>query len=267
MEAQARAEEAEIRAAIAAVEAAERELAAEREAEEARLAEEPQRIATKEYERFHSIQRFFENLRDMMDLVRREQSEAIDKRHKAELEEITQPEAHVISGGATLGEAHVAAERAKMVASTESKVQALQRKHTKELVEMIARHRKHEDDYLLKPYSPEVKDAEVQKGVVHEMLLSAQQLERTTLKSQHAHELQKWQKRGAMALEDFDKRMDKQLAQIEEASKVARFVVMTKRQIFADWKWFDAIFLDRALMLGEEERRMIMSGADAPLSV
>ncbi len=264
MEAQARKKEAEIRAAIAAVEAAERELVAEREAEQARLAEESRRISAKEYARLDAIQRFFEKLRTVMDKVSREQSEAIDKRHKAELEEIAQPEAPTISGVGALGAAIVASERAKIIASTDSKVRELQRKHAKELVETIARHRKDEDNYLLKPVPQEVQDADVKKAAVHEMLLSAQQLERTTLKSQHIHEVQKWQKRGAMVLQDFDKRTDKQQQQIEETTRVARFALMTKRQIFSDWKWFDAIFLDRALMMGEDERRMIMSGADAP---
>ena len=264
MEAQARAEEAEMRAAIAAVEAAERELAAEREAEEARLAEEAQRVTAKEYERLDGIQRFFGHLREVMDRVRREQSEAISKRHKAEIEEIVKPEAPAIYDGVVFGEAHVASERAKIVANTDTKVKEIQRKHAKELVETISRHRKDEDGFLLRPCPPGLNHAEVKKEAVHEMLMSAQQLERTTLKSQHIHEIQKWQKRGALALDDFDKRMERQRAQIEEANKVARFEVMTKRQIFSDWKWFDAIFLDRALMLGEDERRMIMSGADAP---
>lgn len=264
MEAQARAKEAETRAAIAAAEAAERELAAEREAEQARLAEESRRISAKEYARLDAIQRFFENLRAVMDKVRWEQSEAIDKRHKAELEEIAQPEAPAISGVEALGAANVASERAKIIASTDSKVRELQRKHAKELVEMIARHHKDEDNYLLKPVPPEVKDADVKKAAVHEMLLSAQQLERTTLKSQHIHEIRKRQKRGAMALQDFDRRTEKQRQQMEETTRAARLTLMTKRRIFADWKWFDTIFLDRALMMGEEERRMIMSGADAP---
>ncbi len=264
MVAQARAEEAEIRAATAAVEAAERELAAERKAEEARLAEESRQVSAKEYERLDCIQRFFEILRSEMDRVRREQSEAIDRRHKAEIEEIAQPKTPTTSDGLALGEAHVACERTKIVASTESKVRELQRKHAKELVDTIARHRKDEDDYLLKPVPQEVQDADAKKAAVHEMLLSAQQLERTTLKSQHIHEIQKWQKRGAMALQDFDKRTDKQRQQIEEANSVARFALMTKRQVYSDWKWFDAIFLDRVLMIGEDERRMIMSGADAP---
>ncbi len=264
MEAQARAEEAEIRAAIAAVEAAERELAAEQEAEEARLAEESRRITVREYERLDGIHRLFETLRNQMARVRKEQSEAIDKRHKAELAEIVKPEAPALYGGVAFGEAHVASMRAKMASDTVFKVQQLQRKHAKELVETISRHRKDEDNFLLKTYPPAVKDSEVRKEAVHELLLSAQQLERTTLKSQHIHEIQKWQKRRAMALDDFDKKIDRQRAQIEEANQVARFEIMTKRQIFSDWKWVDAIFLDRELMLGEDERRTIMSGADAP---
>ena len=264
MEAQARAEEAEIRAAIAAVEAAERELAAEREAEEARLAEESERATAKEHERLNRIQRFFGHLREMMDRVRREQSETMSKRHKAEIEEIVKPQAPTIYGSVPFGEPHVTSERAKIIANTDAKVKEIQRKHAKDLVETISRHRKDEDAFLLRPYATAIKDADVEKEAVHEMLMSAQQLERTTLKSQHVHEIQKWQKRGALALDDFDKRTDMQRAQFEEAGKAARFEVMTKRQIFSDWKWFDAIFLDRALMLGEDERRMIMSGADAP---
>ena len=264
MEAQAREEEAQIRAAIAAVEAAERELVVEREAERARLAEESRRMSEKEYERLDGIQRFFENLRSIMDRVRREQSEAIDKRHKAEVEEIALPGICTKPDGVALAESHVASERAKVIAVTDSKVRELQRKHAKELVGTIARHRKDEDNYLLKPVPPEVQNADVKKAAVHEMLLSAQQLERTTLKSQHIHEIQKWQKRGAMALQDFNKRMERERQQVEDANRAARFALMTKRQLFSDWKWFDAIFLDRTLMLGEDERRMIMSGADAP---
>ena len=264
MEAQARGEEDQIRAAIAAVEAAERELVAEQEAERARLAEESRRLSEKEYARLDGIQRFFANLRLILDRVRKEQSDAIDRRHNAEVEDMALLEAPLISGGMASEETHVALERAKVITSTDSKVRELQRKHAKELVGTIARHRKDEDNYLLKSVPPEVQDADAKKAAVHEMLLTAQQLERTTLKSQHIHEIQKWQKRGVMTLQDFDKRMDKQRQHIEDANRAARFVLMTKRQLYSDWKWFDAIFLDRALMLGEDERRMILSGADAP---
>ena len=264
MEAQARAEEAEMRAAIAAVEAAERELAAEREAEEARLAEESRRITARENERLDGIQRFFAHLREALDRIRTEQTEAMSKRHKAEIEEIVKPEIPMRYGEVAFEEASAASERAKVVANTDTKIRELQRQHAKELVETISRHRKDEDAFLLRPCPLKVKDADLKKEAVHEMLLSAQQLERTTLKTQHIHEIQKWQKRGALALDDFDRKMGRQRAQMEEANQVARFETMTKRQIFSDWKWFDAVFLDRALMLGEDERRMIMSGADAP---
>lgn len=269
-EAEAKAEEAEVKAAIAAVEAAERLVAEEREAEDERLAEESRQIAAREYERLEEITEFFEYLRQRLEKTRRQQEETIQKRHTNESSKVDEKEAAQVSGEQALDkEQEVASERARLAIQTQESVKCARKKHTGQLVSMVGRHRQDQDGYLLMSSEAMEADINIDQAAILEQLLQAQDLERVTLRSQQTREIQKLQKRGELILQDFDQkakaaREARLLAQVREAEEVARMATATKKRIDADWKWFEAIFLDRALMLGEDKRRMILSGADAP---
>ena len=267
-EAEAKAEEAEVKAAIAAVEAAERLVAEEREAQDERLAEESRQIAAREYERLEGITEFFDYLRERLEKTRLQQEETIQKRHREESSNVKEKEAAQASGEQVLEdkEQEVASERARLAIQTQEPVKCARKKHASQLVSTVGRHRQDQDTYLL--ISNEAMEADDQTAIL-EQLFQAQDLERVTLRSQQIREIQKLQKRGELILQDFDQKAQaareaRLLAQVREAEEVARLATATKKRIDADWKWFEAIFLDRALMLGEDERRMILSGADAP---
>ena len=269
-EAEARAEEAEVQAAIAAVEATERSVAHEREAEEERLAEEARQITAREYERLEAITEFFEYLRGTLEQVRLQQMQAMERRHRIEIEETQEKENALVSGEPILDrDQKASAERVKIVKENEDTMKNLRKKHADELMETVRRHRKDQDAYMLQSTEPPATGGHVNQAGIIEMLLEAQDAERAMLRSQQARTIQKYEKRGPRLLEEFDRRREAERAtlietQIKEAEEVTQLVAATEMQIAADWKWFDAIFLDRAMMLGEDERRMVLSGASAP---
>ena len=268
-EAEAKAEEAEVKAAIAAVEAAERLVAEEREAEDERLAEESRQIAAREYERLEGIAEFFEYLRQRLEETRLQQEETIQKRHSEESSKLEEIEAAQVSSEQLSDkEQEVALERAKLAIQTQEPVKCARKKHAGQLVSTVGRHRQDQDAYLLMSNESMEADANIDQTAILEQLLQAQDLERVILRSQQTREIQKLQKRGELILQDFDQKAkaakeERLLAQVREAEEVSRMAIATKKRIEADWKWFEAIFLDRAMMLGEDERRMILSGADA----
>ncbi|KAL8827181.1 MAG: hypothetical protein Q9191_003347, partial [Dirinaria sp. TL-2023a] len=263
------AEEAEVRAAIAAVEAAERSVAQEREAEEERFAEEARMITAREYERLEAITEFFEYLREALERVRVQQMQAMERRHRTKLEEIYDKENALVSGERMLHrDQKAAAERVKLVKDNEETMKHLRKKHADELIETLQRHRDDQHAYILRSTESPTTDERVDQGRILKILLQAQDSERAILRSQQARTIQKYEKRAPRLLEDFDRRTEAERTkllenQIKEAEEVTRVTTETKTQTAADWKWFDAIFLDRAMMLGEDERRMVLSGADA----
>ena len=269
-EAEAKAEEAEVKAAIAAVEAAERLVAEEREAEDERLVEESRQIAAREYERLDGITEFFEYLRQGLEKTRLQQEEMIQKRHSEESLKVEQKEAAQVSDEQLLEkEQEVASERARLAIQTQETVKCARKKHAAQLVSTVGRHRQDQDAYLQISNEAMEADVNIDQTAILEQLLQAQDLERVTLRSQQTREIQKLLKRGELILQEFDRkakgaREERLLVRVREADEVARVATATKRRIEADWKWFEAIFLDRAMMLGEDERRMILSGADAP---
>lgn len=271
-EAEARAEEAEVRAAIAAVEAAERLVAEEREAEDERLAEEARQITAREYQRLEAITEFFERLRERLESVRLQQKQAIQRRHDEDLAKVEQREAALISRARLLDkEQEMASERKKLTMETQEPIKSARKKHASQLVETVGRHRQDQDVYLMTLNKAMEADASIDQTAVLEQLLHAQDLERSTLRKQQTREIQKLQKRASVLLEDFDwkceaARKERLSAQVLEAEDVSRMETATKNRIDADWKWFEAIFLDRATMLGEDERRMVLTGTDAPKS-
>lgn len=269
--AETKAEEAEVKAAIAAVEAAERLVADEREAEEQRLAEEARQITAWEYERLSGITEFYEYLRERLEEVRLQQKQAIKKRHDEDFSKVEEKETTLVSGEQILDrEQEVSSRRGRLVIQTEEPVKSARKKHASQLIEAVGRHRRHQDAYYLTMSNEAIEaDVTIDQTAVLEQLLQAQDVERSTLRSQQTREIQKLQKRAELILQDFDQKTEaareqRLLARVREAEEVTWIAAAVKKQIDADWKWFEAIFLDRAMMLGEDERRMILSGSDAP---
>lgn len=264
-EADQRAEEEELRVAIAAVEEAERHLREEREAEEAHLEAEAREMTKREFERLQNINDHFEYLRGVLDRIRLQQRQAIERRHDREWAEIDIMKDKLESADAAAErERYVTSERDKIVTMTEGTIKTLQRKFATEMMETITRHRKDQDDLMAMPIDNPDQDVDVMKADILQELMPAQELERSTLKSQQAREIAKWKARGEQSLKAFDSKMISLKLRLEEAEKInVRGKEMTKR-VFADTKWFEAVFLERTIMLGEDERRLILSGSDAP---
>lgn len=274
-DAEARAEAEEVRAAIAAVEAAERRLAQEQQAEEARLEEEAQELVSRELERLDRIAAHFQHLRVVLDSVRFQQRQALERRHEQDDQWIRKMEADRDTVVAAR-EAQILAERDAIAARTEETVKSLQRKHAAIMMETIARHRQAQDDLLHQPAaagssssadSPD-QDQDPDLSILHTSILAdlmpAQDLERSTLRSQHARDLAKWKSRGDAALAAHDVKMLTLHMRLEEAEKIKNASRECRRREFADWKWWDALFSDRATMLAEDERRVVRSGRDVP---
>ena len=236
------------------------------------VAEEARHFAVTEYERLDGITEFFERLRDTLEKVRSHQKQAIEQRHSDELQNVEEREAALVCGEKTLErDQKVATQRAELVEKNQDRLKDLRKSHALQLMETVRRHRNDQDTFLAKynQASDPVYNGHVDQAGVLELLLKAQDVERTTLRSQQNREIRKWEKRGHRLLEEFDSKTEAERleiveAQVKEAEEVTQMATMVKRQISADWKWFNAIFLDRAMMLGEDERRMILSGAHAP---
>lgn len=264
-EADQRAEEEEIRAAIAAVEEAERQLREEREAEEARIEAEARELTQREFERLQNINDHFEYLRGVMDRIRLQQRQAIERRHDREWAEIDMMKDRLDSPDAAAErERHVASEREKIVVASEGTIKTLQRKFAAEVMETITRHRKDQDNLMAMTFGDSDQDAEVMKADVLQELMPAQEQERSTLKSQQAREIGKWKARGEQSLRAFDSKMMSLKLRLEEAERINVRAKEMRKRVLADNKWFGAVFLERAIMLGEDERKLILSGTDAP---
>ena len=264
-QAEQRAEEEEIRAAIAAVEEAERQLRKEREAEEARHESEARELTIREFERLQNINDHFEYLRGVLDRIRLQQRQAIERRHDREWDEIDIMKDKLESPDAAAERDRcVASEREKIVTTTESTIRTLQRKFATEMMETITRHRKDQDSLMAMTIDNMDQDAEVIKAEILQELMPAQELERSTLKSQQAREIAKWKARGERSLSAFDSKMVSLRMRLEEAEKINVHSKEMKKRVFADSKWFEAVFSERSIMLGEDERRLILSGSDAP---
>ena len=258
-----RAEEEEVRAAIAAVEEAERQLREEREAEEARLEAEAREMTKREFERLQNINDHFEYLRGVLDRIGLQQRQAIERRHDREWAEIDMMKDKLDAPEAAAERDHfVASEREKIVMISEGKVKALQRRFATEMMETITRHRKCQDDVMSMNINKQ--DSEIMRADVLQELMPAQELERSTLRSQQARELAKWKARGEQSLKAFDSKMISLKLRLEEAERINGRAKEMKKRVHADKKWFEAIFLIRTMMLGEDERKLILSGTDAP---
>ena len=151
-----------------------------------------------------------------------------------------------------------------MVKMSESTIKTLQRRFATEMMETVTRHRKDQDDLMAKTIDSPDQDVDIMKADILQELMPAQELERSTLKSQQAREIAKWKVRGEQSLRAFDSKMVSLKMRLEEAERISTRSKEMKKRVFADTKWFEAVFMERAIMLGEDERKLILSGSDAP---
>lgn len=265
------AEERELREAIEAVQAAERRLQEEREAEERaeqrRIEEEDREFARLESERFNQITVYFEYLRRVLGRLRLQQSLAIRKRHELGWSQIDEMRNELDSDEAVAQrEAILGPERDKIVASTETTVKGLQRQHAAVLMETMTRHRKEQDDFMVHSLENEDPDAEIMQAEKLQELITAQDSERSTLKSRQAKEIQKWKSNGEASLRTLDSRMEKLVFEmrLEDAEKIEVREREMRNVVFADNKWDELLFATRQVMLAEDKRQMIQSGREAP---
>ena len=248
----------------------ERSTSRNREAEEERLAEEAKRMTAREYERLAGITELFGHLRETLEKVRLQQKRAIEQRHKLELQKVEEKEAALICGEKILDrDQKVAKERSELVKKNQHILRDLRRSHALQLMDTVRRHRADQDAYIARSIRQMEASEDVDQAGILEMLLQAQDVERKMLRSQQTREMLKWEKRGPRLLEAFDAKAEGErqkviTAQVKEAEEVMQMLTGAKKQMDADWKWFNAIFLDRTMALGEDERRCILSGSHAP---
>lgn len=258
------------RSAIAARVVAERSALQKLEDGEKRLPEDASQITEKEYDRLERIIGFFEHLRATLENVRQQQKHAIEQRHSTALQGVEEREAALICGETILDlDQKAATERADIAKKNKDILRDLRRAHALQLMDTVRRHRKEQDAYIAKTTRGSETSDNVDQAAVLEVLLQAQEVERTMMRSQQTREIEKRGKRASRLLEAFDAktragRVEMVKAQIKEAEELTAMATAVNKQICADWKWFNAIFLDRAMMLGEDERRLILSGPDAP---
>ncbi|KAL8663401.1 MAG: hypothetical protein Q9202_003920 [Teloschistes flavicans] len=282
LDAEARAEEEEIRLAIAAVEEAERRAEEERMEQERRVeeerAEEARRLTEKEFRRVEGIVQHFNHMREILEKVRLYQDGALYQRHEYEIEDLNKKEDE-LAALESLSEEQQAAEskRAEIVANTDAKMQELKKKHAAELVQTRSRHRRDEDDFLLQltaeasSLSDDAPDGgtAVDAATKHEALLSAQELERSTLRAMQARAMATAQKRGRFHLhafeeEDGHRRRDLEAARAVRVRELEQGVREVRRRQWAEGRWGRVVGEVRVEMLGEDERRMVLTGTEAP---
>lgn len=255
-----------MRAAIAAVEAAERQLQQEQQAEEARLIEERQELKRRELQRLGRISIHFDNLRCVLNDVRLRQKGAIEGRHKQASEDNRLMEANLEKTQRQKAE-NILGEKNEVIARHKTMIKDLQRKHAASLVQTIKRHRSDQDALLAAHTEAEDEDTNLVKAAVLEKLMPAQEDERQTLKMQQAREIQKWRTRGEQEVQRFGSDMRISRMRLEEVGKVAERSREFQKLEYAEWKWFEIISAERTSMLGDDERRMIESGGDVPAAV
>lgn len=270
-EAEARREEEEIDAAIAAVERAELQLAEERAAEERRAAEEAAELVRREEVRVVQIGHHFEYLRQVLETVKGVQRTAIETRHQASLEMITQLEQHR-ARIVTTRQREIREEEEILRSEGKRMIEMLQRKHAYAMIETIARHRSHQEtlcgldlsDHVSRNPYQVARQSDALKDVMLKALLPMQELEVAELKVQQARELKKWRGRTEKAIREHG--TDNLCLQVrkEEKDKVRRMVEEGRRREGADWKWFEVLFEERVRMLAEDEARFVRIGADPP---
>lgn len=264
-EANQRAEEEEMRAAVAAVRAAAEIMQREREAEEEREREKQREFERQERVRMDDIAHYYGYLREVLERVRLMQRTAIEKRHDGAWDEIDKMRDGLESPEkAAERMRYVDEERGRISVKTDSTIKALQRKHATLMMETITRHRRDQDELLAMSIDSADEDTELVNAEKLQTLMPAQDLERSTLKSQQAREIQKHRVRCEESLKAFDVKTKILQMRLEEAETINQRERAMRNTVFADSRWFDLIFEERTSMLMADQKRMERSGADAP---
>ena len=260
---------------MAAVERAERQVAAERKAEErkneaARQAEELEKFTRMEYNRVEGIHNYFERLRATLGGVIQQQKQGITARHESEIPKLEKMETDLTDVNVYKERSRqITLERASIVASNDEKIVELRRQNRACLMQTLKRHRDDQDAVFLQPIrGPETRRGFITGGAL-DALLEAQDAERKTMQSQQERELAKWRGRGARALEEFDAIMREEQARFAKVHAarmegIRRALTKARTGAAADWKWFDLLVQAREVRVDEDERRMLMSGFNAP---
>lgn len=270
-EADVRRGEEDVRAAIAAVERAEQRLAEERAMEERQAAEEAANLARREEDRVARVKRHFSSLRQVLETVKATQRAAIEARHQASQEMITQLEQHCARTVA-YREREIRDEATFLLTEGTRMLDMLQRKHAHAMIETIARHRAHQDALRSVDLSDRVsrnpyhvaQQCDALKMTMLEALLPTQELERAELKAQQAREIKKWKGRTERTVRDYGAEGLCARVRRAEKEKIRGMVEEGRRRMGADWMWFDVMFEERQKMLEEEEGRALRSGGDVP---
>ena len=226
------------------------------------MQKEAEELELRELERIKRIERRFVELRALLDSVGLQQKQAMSKRHFAQdeaNEALTQNFERLVAER----EKQINAEKDARVAETEKAIKALQKKHAAAMMLTIQRHRREQDDVLVRPVSEYdyCQDPETAEAARLESLMSSQELERSTLKSQQAQAIENW-KTGERATSAMNIKVKIQQMRFEEEERMARAIDGTNKQQDADLQWFDLVHRDRVNVLAEDERRLIASGGD-----
>ena len=227
------------------------------------LAGEVQQAAGREYARLECIAEVYGYLREVLGTIHAEQRSILEFRHKQVYREMglrrfatesAEPESEMSR--------ILTCERQMLEVRNTEKMQALSSAQSSVLAQATSRHRRDQGMLLASfnnPYATAIR---------LDQLMRLQGEERAAIRSQHTRETAKWQKRQQQALDDLDRKVaeDKAKEMILALQILDDDVRQSEKAIDADWKWVDTIFLDRILMLGEDERRTIFSGAE-PLRI
>ncbi|KAI4254788.1 MAG: hypothetical protein L6R42_007042, partial [Xanthoria sp. 1 TBL-2021] len=280
LDAETRAEEEEIRAAIAAVEAAEQQAAEARREEEQRQeeerAEEARRITMLEYQRVEKIVQHYNRLRDIMVNIHSAQPNALTQRHDQGTQNLEKKETTLLLVGKGDSETNNDdIERVKIITTTDAKITQLRKNHTSVLIQTRARHRHDEDSFILSIAEPSTpspphqnEDTEIDAATKLETLLSAQELERSTLRSIQAREIEKWKKRGAYRLQTLEREEEKRADERErEVESLREETKRVKRVQWAEWKWMDVLREERVRLLREDERTIMLNGGEVEVGL
>lgn len=282
-----RAEEEEIRAAIAAVEAVEHQAAEAQRQEEQRQeeehAEEARRATMREYQRVEKIVQIYNRLRDIMAKIHLAQTAAVTQRHDREMHDLENKETTllllVVDKENPKNNSHHDdddddddTKRAEEISiATASQITRFRQTHASILIQTRARHRQDEDAFLLTllaeppSSSPHSNNSnytdETDPATKLETLLAAQALERTTLRALQAREITKCKTRGADALRTLTQEREIRDRERERKREALRAEAKrVKRAQWAEWQWVAVLQGERDRLLGEDERAMVLSG-------
>lgn len=273
-------EDAEVRAAVAAVAVAERREAERQEREErswrvaskqlekrrieeseARIAEEERMIERIEDLRIQAITRHYDDLRQAMARLHSLQYKAVSKRHSIE-KDVTQRLADVQSRDTTI-QGQISQEIASMRQDIEKTVQEIQLVFTRQILDTAARHRNESEKQseMLTLFYGGQPDSETTRTSLMWELEYIQQAELNALRCQLDNDMGKLRRRAA-APQLPETLLKRQAALQKEQSDIQTAMLDTARRHRAEVKWMDTVIVERGSMLFEDEQRVVDSGAE-----